>query len=93
MDASAIAPVRAPAREQVTDGGPASGGRGGDAPGPPTATVRREVAPRETAPLAPGTTGDWAICCSGGGIGTRACLRGCVLTHEHPCACVLTHEH
>ena len=82
MDASAIAPVRAPVREQATGGEQVSGDRGGDGPGPPAATARREVTARAAGRLAPETAGDWAICCSGGGIRSATYCLGALQTMD-----------
>ena len=68
MDAWPTASPLAPADEHVTDGERASRGEPGNGAGPASASPREAAATAKPAPPAPQITGDWAICCSGGGI-------------------------
>jgi hypothetical protein len=76
MDPSAKASTLA--KEQVTDGEPASRG---DAK-PPSAGAQEAAAPTEPGPVGPETTGDWAICCSGGGIRSATYCLGALQTMD-----------
>ncbi|MBO0814732.1 MAG: hypothetical protein J2P30_06220, partial [Actinobacteria bacterium] len=78
MDASANAPTLAPAR----DGEQASLGRAGNGAGPPSASPQAATAPPQQEPAAPATTGDWAICCSGGGIRSATYCLGALQTMD-----------
>ena len=81
MDGSATASPLDLAAEQRTDGDQAS--RGGAADGAtPSASEQAAAAPQEPAPAAPETTGDWAICCSGGGIRSATYCLGALQTMD-----------
>jgi hypothetical protein len=79
MDTSAAVPVRAP--EHVKNGGPATRGEAGEGPGAP-AVAQVTAAPQGAAQAAPETTGDWAICCSGGGIRSATYCLGALQTMD-----------
>src|SRR5215468_4795812 len=76
MDPSAKASTLA--KEQATDGEPAARG---DAR-PPPAGAQEAAAPAEPGPAVPGTAGDWAICCSGGGIRSATYCLGALQTMD-----------
>ena len=82
MDASATAPPLAPAGEQVTDGEQAFRGEAGNGAGSPSGSTQPAAAPAESGPATPETTGDWAICCSGGGIRSATYCLGALQTMD-----------
>ena len=81
MAASATSPSLAPAGEQVTGGGPAARGVAGEGPGA-SAAAQAAAAPQGAAQAAPETAGDWAICCSGGGIRSATYCLGALQTMD-----------
>jgi len=68
MDASATAPPLAPASEQLTAGERATLDEPPDGAGAPSGGTQSAAAPAEPGPARQEAAGDWAICCSGGGI-------------------------
>src|SRR5215471_1835404 len=82
MDASGTASPLAPAKEQVTDGERAYRGEARDGAGLPSASAQAAAAPAEPGPAASETTGEWAICCSGGGIRSATYCLGALQTMD-----------
>jgi len=82
MDASATAAPLAPAQEGVKNGDQAPPGEGGDGATPSSASPQEAAASAEPAQPAPEMTGDWAICCSGGGIRSATYCLGALQTMD-----------
>jgi hypothetical protein len=74
---SALAPAPNGARAPGRTGGPRPGNGGGTRNAPPASDAPPRAGPAVLPPPAQDTTGDWAICCSGGGIRSATyCLGG-----------------